>query len=50
MLIQRETYAQQALDLAEKLNFKKGILYGEVFLALSLGIYRQLFTGIRPWF
>jgi two-component system NtrC family sensor kinase len=33
-------YAQRALDLAEKLNFKKGILYGEGFLALSLG-----FTG-----
>ena len=33
-------FAQQALDLAEKLNFKKGILAAEGFLALSLG-----FTG-----
>jgi len=30
------TYAQQALDLAEKLNFETGILYGEGILATSL--------------
>jgi two-component system, NtrC family, sensor kinase len=31
-------YSQQALDLAEKLNFKGGILFAEGFLSISLNI------------